>query len=179
MHRIFLVALLVLSFTICGRSVLALDLYGSLKSNYLHFFKDIEGRDGSRPYFQLSLQNREELGKYFSYKFSPYFIYDGLSEVEQQETLFDVDEAYLEFAKDAFSLRLGWLQHNWGVTEGFNPAAVMQSYRVWNPLDLTALPSPSLHATWSWSSSQFEFLSVFRRRPSQLPQANSRFLTDE
>lgn len=156
-----------------------METYGSLDISYQYFFKEIEGRDPSRPMLTLSVKNSGELNKYWNYKLSPYFSYDGLSEVEEQETLFDVEEAYIEFEKNIFSFKLGWLQQNWGVTEGFDPAAVLQSYRLWNPLDMQALASPSLQATWSWSSSLFEVFMVSQRRKTELPQPKSRWLPEE
>lgn len=154
------------------------EIFGSLQSQYLQYAEEIEGRDASRPLFRLSLENKGKLNQYFNYKLQPDFYFDPQSVVDQQKTLFDTKESYIEFVKNIFSLRLGWLQANWGVTEGFDPAGVMQSYRLWNPLSPQSLASPSMHALWGWSSSQFEVFFVFERRKSQLPQANSRWLPD-
>ena len=155
------------------------DMYGQLGLNYNFFSQDIAGRDGSRPQARISLHSKEKFTDRLTLKLSPRYWYDGQAEAKNQHHFFDMEEAYIQFEKDAFTAKLGSVQLNWGVTDGFDPAAVIHSYVFWNPLELTALASPGLHMQWGWSDSHLELLVVPDKRSSMLPQQGSRWLPSE
>lgn len=94
----------------------------------------------------------------------------------EEQTFFDINEAFLRFQKETWSLQLGNTIYSWGVTDGYNPLDVVNQKQYFDPLHSTKLGSPSVLFTQGFDDWDYELIYIPRNREAQLPGAQSRWL---
>lgn len=100
-----------------------------------------------------------------------------LNQVSNSERLyFDLREAYLQFRLRPFSLSLGNQIFNWGVSDGFSPADLVNSRRYVSPLSTEKLGAPAATLSWIQGNFDLELIFIPQQRRSILPGEDSRWL---
>lgn len=155
----------------------SLDFYGNVGAQYLFFPQKLsDTREGSRPLALANVNLKYEFSEKWKTKINLYSVIDPLTKAEPQKYLVELPEAVVEWSNVTSTFKLGLNVFQWGVTEGYDPLAVVNSSIFWNPLSLQKLSAPSVVFSTSVKALNFDFIYIPINRTGKFPQQGSRWI---
>lgn len=107
---------------------------------------------------------------------SPSLILSPNNKSLEEQTFFDLNDFFIRFKTETWSIQLGQAIYSWGVTDGYNPIDVVNQKQYFNPLQSDKLGSPSLLFTQGFNAWDYELIYIPKNREAQLPGTHSRWL---
>lgn len=176
-------------FFLCSLTVLILSYNAEARRSSeweLHLESSLSATSYSEEYGENTNKDlyKLNLNPHFRWKYSdtwrvlikPALVLNPNNNSSEERTFFDLNEGFLRFQKETWSLQLGNTIYSWGVTDGYNPLDVVNQKQYFDPLHSYKLGSPSILFTQGFDSWDYELVYIPRNREAQLPGVQSRWL---
>ncbi|HEX7673388.1 MAG TPA: hypothetical protein VF412_04405 [Bdellovibrio sp.] len=145
------------------------------------YFPQSYGDETNDSLFKLEIDPllKWKSGDHWRFYFKPVFVANPDNKSDNEKYFFEPSEAYIKFQKDVLNIQLGYNIVTWGVTDGYNPADMVNTKQIFDPIRSKKLGVPSLMISESLKWFDYDFLYIPRAREAILPGTDSRWLPRE
>lgn len=156
------------------------DFYGNINQQTLFYPQKLsDEREGSRPLIYSNLNFKSDLSETWKLKSNFYLWLDPTTKASKQKVLLEFPELLVEKNISDSTLQIGMNVFQWGVTEGYDPLSLVNSFIFWNPLSPQKLSSPSITFSTSYRALSLDLVYIPINRTGKFPNQGSRWIPSE